>query len=70
MTPPIPKNPEVIFLEPFCHRCFRNEEAYFKPAPHGRQWATIDLWPDARCEKCGDEITAPVYQISEPATVD
>jgi len=56
MTRPIPKIPEFVFLEPFCNRCYRDEERYFNPAPHGRQWATEDLWPDAKCDKCKKKI--------------
>jgi len=65
MTRPKLKNPKILFLEPFCNLCFPDEDNYFSPEPHGRQWAKINLWLDFECEKCGEKIISPVYQLSE-----
>lgn len=59
------KNPELVYLEPYCHTCFKDETKYFQPEPHGRQWAKKNLWPNAICEKCTKPITSPVYQLKE-----
>lgn len=59
------KNPKIIFLEPYCQKCFKDEQKYFSPEPHGRQWGKINLWLDFECEKCKEKIATPVYQLSE-----
>lgn len=59
------KNPKILYLEACCLKCYKTANDYFKPEPFGRQWALRDLWSSGKCDKCGEPIESPEYELKK-----